>query len=257
MRVKDLAPVPARGQFYEQLSAQLGINMLGRLTVAGELQGLLGDPSAKAASDIERDEYPHQWLEFGPGMFVHYGRDVGLFGLGELRTLASIVNPVDWYHTLVGAGSVLRNDGWVDGSWNIAGAALDGFWPFDKRDMYVAGQNSMNLSLLVAGALEKGAPPVGGKPVPGIAVYCGWQGMETGEVTLFRLDRDGTQLGRLEFGPLGKGQYPADWMEGTWLPHYHRRVEGPLPGQSLSGQGIGRHRPWEIKGTDTNWSDRF
>jgi RHS repeat-associated protein len=37
---------------------------------------------------------------------------------------------------------------------------------------------------------------------------------------------------------------------GRW-PHYHRRVPDPTrPGQSLPGQGIGRHRPWESKSTD-------
>lgn len=39
-------------------------------------------------------------------------------------------------------------------------------------------------------------------------------------------------------------------------PHYHRRVTGPN-GETLPGQGIGRHRPWETKSTDTNFWDRF
>jgi RHS repeat-associated protein len=36
---------------------------------------------------------------------------------------------------------------------------------------------------------------------------------------------------------------------GRW-PHYHRRG-------TESGQGIGRHRPWETKSTDKSWRDRF
>jgi RHS repeat-associated protein len=44
---------------------------------------------------------------------------------------------------------------------------------------------------------------------------------------------------------------------GRW-PHYHRRIPDPqAPGNSLPGQGIGRHRPWEPKSTDQCWRDRF
>ena len=42
------------------------------------------------------------------------------------------------------------------------------------------------------------------------------------------------------------------------FPHYHRRVPDPkCAGQSLPGQGIGRHRPWEPKATDKNLWDHF
>ena len=42
------------------------------------------------------------------------------------------------------------------------------------------------------------------------------------------------------------------------LPHYHRRVADPdSPGQGLPGQGIGRHRPWDTKGTDRSFLCRF
>ncbi|MCB0878949.1 MAG: RHS repeat protein [Thermoleophilia bacterium] len=42
------------------------------------------------------------------------------------------------------------------------------------------------------------------------------------------------------------------------LPHYHRSVPDPAnPGNSLPGQGIGRHRPWDTKSTDTSFGDRF
>lgn len=44
---------------------------------------------------------------------------------------------------------------------------------------------------------------------------------------------------------------------GRW-PHYHRRAPDPQhPGQSLPGQGIGRHRPWETSTHDTSWLDRW
>ena len=41
------------------------------------------------------------------------------------------------------------------------------------------------------------------------------------------------------------------------LPHYHRRVTDPVTGDTLPGQGIGRHRPWEVKSPDTSWVDRW
>ena len=42
------------------------------------------------------------------------------------------------------------------------------------------------------------------------------------------------------------------------FPHYHRRVPDPLkPGESLPGQGIGRHRPLETRPSDSSWWDRF
>ena len=44
---------------------------------------------------------------------------------------------------------------------------------------------------------------------------------------------------------------------GEW-PHYHRSVPDPRsPMDSLPGQGIGRHRPWETKRPDKSWKDRF
>ncbi|MGL4745930.1 MAG: RHS repeat-associated core domain-containing protein, partial [Dermatophilaceae bacterium] len=39
-------------------------------------------------------------------------------------------------------------------------------------------------------------------------------------------------------------------------PHYHRRVVDDT-GETLPGQGIGRHRPWDKKSTDTSFWDRF
>jgi RHS repeat-associated protein len=41
------------------------------------------------------------------------------------------------------------------------------------------------------------------------------------------------------------------------FPHYHRRGVDPISGQTLPGQGVGRHRPWETKSTDNSWWDRF
>ena len=42
---------------------------------------------------------------------------------------------------------------------------------------------------------------------------------------------------------------------GKW-PHYHSRRFSPS-GEVKPGQGIGRHRPFETKSTDTSFWDRF
>lgn len=41
------------------------------------------------------------------------------------------------------------------------------------------------------------------------------------------------------------------------LPHYHRRSFDPMTGQTAPGQGIGRHRPWDSRSTDTSFWNRF
>jgi RHS repeat-associated protein len=42
------------------------------------------------------------------------------------------------------------------------------------------------------------------------------------------------------------------------FPHYHRRVPHPTKtGEGATGQGLGRHRPWDTKPTDRSFWDRF
>lgn len=41
------------------------------------------------------------------------------------------------------------------------------------------------------------------------------------------------------------------------FPHYHRRVIDPTTGETVPGQGISRHRPWDTKTPDTSFRDRF
>jgi hypothetical protein len=41
------------------------------------------------------------------------------------------------------------------------------------------------------------------------------------------------------------------------LPHYHRRGIDAVSGNTVPGQGIGRHRPWEMKSTDKSFWSRF
>ncbi|MBP1152572.1 RHS repeat-associated core domain-containing protein [Methylocaldum sp. RMAD-M] len=60
---------------------------------------------------------------------------------------------------------------------------------------------------------------------------------------------------------IGRNFRLAPWGNRTGnrygeLPHYHRRGVDQS-GQTLPGQGIGRHRPWESKSTDTSFWSRF
>jgi hypothetical protein len=59
---------------------------------------------------------------------------------------------------------------------------------------------------------------------------------------------------RIRIAPFGnRTGHPT----GRW-PHYHRNVPDPVnPGNSIPGQGIGRHRPWDVKPPDGSFWDRF
>jgi len=53
---------------------------------------------------------------------------------------------------------------------------------------------------------------------------------------------------------------PFGSPKGAWysrLPHYHRTKKCPITGETLPGQGGGRHRPWQKKSPDTSIKDRF
>ena len=81
-------------------------------------------------------------------------------------------------------------------------------------------------------------------------------GLGLGGASLFR----GYSLGReISFGrnfriaPFGnRTGHPT----GRY-PHYHRRGVNPNTGQTISGQGINRHRPWDTRSTDSTFVDRF
>jgi RHS repeat-associated protein len=61
---------------------------------------------------------------------------------------------------------------------------------------------------------------------------------------------------------IGRNFRIAPWGNRTGhpigrFPHYHSRVIDPKTGLTKPGQGIGRHRPWEVKSTDKSFWDRF
>jgi hypothetical protein len=90
------------------------------------------------------------------------------------------------------------------------------------------------------------------KRIPNLTLFTleGPFGNLTGGYTLIKYGYKGTQVGRIDIGPLpAGGNYIRPWLGGRWMPHYHLRRPG------IPGQGIGRHRPWECKSTDTSWRD--
>jgi RHS repeat-associated protein len=103
--------------------------------------------------------------------------------------------------------------------------------------------------------------------------FCSWWyrgGSYAGEAATLALGaggvRAGARAGR-EFGVGGGRVAPfgnrpsAPGMSNQWyrrLPHYHRRRGfNPETNQSVPGQGIGRHRPWQASSRDSSFWDRF
>jgi len=91
---------------------------------------------------------------------------------------------------------------------------------------------------------------------------------ETGDPTSFQQYTGSFATGVFAFGyargveiSFGKNFRAAPFGNRTGhptgrYPHYHRRGVDST-GQTKPGQGIGRHRPWDTKSTDTGFGDRF
>lgn len=60
-------------------------------------------------------------------------------------------------------------------------------------------------------------------------------------------------IGGLRLAPFGNRNGGLN----NQLPHYHRRVVNPVTKETIPGQGVGRHRPWDTKSTDKTFCDRF
>ncbi len=77
--------------------------------------------------------------------------------------------------------------------------------------------------------------------------------LSTAATTLRKLSGREIKIGKnVRIAPLGnRTGHPT----GGW-PHYHRRVVNDA-GDSMPGQGIGRHRPWDKKSTDKSFWNRF
>lgn len=111
------------------------------------------------------------WLEFGPSVFRHAARDSWDFGLGELRSAAATVNPVDWWRGGVGAYRTYQQGGLGA----VGSALLDGLNPFNKTDFYAAGQSFMNATLTAA-------PLLGLVPATKVPLVGPWLDARMGEI---------------------------------------------------------------------------
>jgi hypothetical protein len=83
-----------------------------------------------------------------------------------------------------------------------------------------------------------------------------WTGVGAGVVVNIIGFRRGAEL------PLGRNWRIAPWGNRTGhptgrFPHYHPRGIGRGSGETLPGQSIKRHRPWDSRGTDKSWWDRL
>jgi hypothetical protein len=61
------------------------------------------------------------------------------------------------------------------------------------------------------------------------------------------------KIGKIRINP--NGDKTSNNPNGR-RPHYHRR-RTDSNGDTIPGQGIGRHRPWDTRSTDTSFRDRF
>lgn len=119
----------------------------------------------------------------------------------------------------------------------ILGGAAIGMWTQHGFSYATTGRPASVRDVAVAGGL--GAIP-GGIGAAGKIASFAKHGREIQIGKNFRIAPFGNRTGH----PIGR------------FPHYHRRVMDKS-GETLPGQGIGRHRPWESKSTDTSWKNRF
>lgn len=115
----------------------------------------------------------------------------------------------------------------------LGGAAI-GMWTEHGLSYYKTGHFASTNDVLKAGVI--GATPAGAFKVGKFAKY----GREVSFGKNFRIAPFGNRTGHPQ------GRYP----------HYHRRGLDKN-GNTIPGQGIGRHRPWEKKSTDNSWRDRW
>ena len=120
----------------------------------------------------------------------------------------------------------------------VTGAGAIGAWGNHAHSYAKTGRPaSVNSTLKATGnGMLVGASLYGGGRVASFAKH----GKEITFGKNFRIAPFGNRTGH----PIGK------------FPHYHRRGMDSA-GRPLPGQGIGRHRPWETKSTDTSWKNRF
>ncbi|MDO8444574.1 MAG: hypothetical protein Q7T53_00465 [Deltaproteobacteria bacterium] len=189
-----------------------------------------GGASVDSSGNID----PFSYNPNDPGTTFGAGGNSGGGGIG-----GSSDDPTYYGHlTIYGYGDPYSSVNITDLFWKLGG--VSGHW----QRRYTGGV-TLNSNGVPIGEVGIEAPNPFLDPVNYAGGLAGI-GYKTGyEITLFK------GLRVAPFGNRTPDQY------GKW-PHYHRSVPDPTkPGQSISGQGIGRHRPWETKSPDKSFWDRF
>ena len=183
----------------------------------------------------------------------YLGQSVDFFK-GELSAL----NPVNWFKGAYNAADFLFT-GWIDDGLRLQpfldlGGSFAGsmaFWNYD--DAYQTGQSFMNFTLILSRPMSK-------IPNPFPFEITGPYGSSLNNFTLLNVNNAaGKSIFRMDYGPLPANlDYYNPSVAGKTLPHYHRGKPDPAkPGNSVEGQGMKRHRPYERKSNDTSSRDRF
>lgn len=145
-------------------------------------------------------------------------------------------------------GSSIGNSGWRSGLFNIAD------WPTIPKsysNLFVGFGDGVSLGITVGirGLLNTNELVDFRSVSYGVGVFSGIAWTSAG----YSLGAE-LSIGRnFRFAPWGNRT-----GSGTGeLPHYHRRGSPDGYGKTPDGQGIGRHRPWDTRVSDTTILDRF
>jgi hypothetical protein len=132
---------------------------------------------------------------------------------------------------------------WLTIKFGDMAEAMDVVGSIKAGDYYEAGRRFTRLALTAITLVEGGAAVGRGCLTLGKSIIKAIKsGSEIKIGNNFRLAPFGNRTGH----SLGE------------MPHYHRRGPiNPNTGQTVEGQGIGRHRPWQVSDTDKSFWDRF
>jgi RHS repeat-associated protein len=176
-----------------------------------------------------------------------YVSDVGGFLKGEVNTL----NPWSWVTTSFHMGEHVSERVRQQGPGGVGTASKDfaiGFWNglqfWNQPDVESAGSCFMGDVLLASPLLKKLPNPT---PLELYGPYgTGWT-----KFTVLAVDWNNKNMFRIDVGELSsKYKYIDPALAGKVRLHYHWRG-------TADGQGIGRHRPYQVSPKDISGRDRW
>ncbi len=171
---------------------------------------------------------------------------------GEVRA----ANPINWAKGLYKSveyvtDSFMENGASTQPFKDLGSSFINNLDFWNKTDPTQAGESFMT-DLLIAAPLIKRIP----NPTP--LGLNGLFGSSMDSFTLLAFDWKGANQFRIDIGKLPiKGTYISPNLAGKTIPHYHLRKVNLKTGETYEGQGIGRHRPYQISPKDKSFRDRF